>query len=84
MPSCACFPNILSVLRNFDSPDAQFLSLFQQSSKINCLSPYPKVYGWGYNGNGQLGLGNNSNQLTPCRVAALQSVCVMQVSTKVL
>ncbi|XP_028577631.1 RCC1 and BTB domain-containing protein 1 isoform X3 [Podarcis muralis] len=39
-----------------------------------------EVYGWGYNGNGQLGLGNNGNQLTPCRVAALQGLCVMQVA----
>ncbi|XP_057223353.1 RCC1 and BTB domain-containing protein 1 isoform X2 [Malurus melanocephalus] len=38
------------------------------------------VYGWGYNGNGQLGLGNNGNQLTPCRVAALHSVCVLQIA----
>ncbi|EHB06103.1 RCC1 and BTB domain-containing protein 1 [Heterocephalus glaber] len=37
-----------------------------------------EVYGWGYNGNGQLGLGNNGNQLTPVRVAALHSVCVNQ------
>ncbi|XP_006879568.1 PREDICTED: RCC1 and BTB domain-containing protein 1 isoform X2 [Elephantulus edwardii] len=35
-----------------------------------------EVYGWGYNGNGQLGLGNNGNQLTPVRVAALHSVVV--------
>lgn len=41
--------------------------------------PSSKVYGWGYNGNGQLGLGNNGNQLTPVRVAALHSVCVNQV-----
>ncbi|XP_065258401.1 RCC1 and BTB domain-containing protein 1 isoform X1 [Emys orbicularis] len=39
-----------------------------------------EVYGWGYNGNGQLGLGNNGNQLTPCRVAALHGVCVLQVT----
>ena len=38
-----------------------------------------QVYGWGYNGNGQLGLGNNGNQLTPCRLAALQGFCVQQV-----
>ncbi|XP_011533437.1 RCC1 and BTB domain-containing protein 1 isoform X2 [Homo sapiens] len=38
-----------------------------------------EVYGWGYNGNGQLGLGNNGNQLTPVRVAALHSVCVNQI-----
>ncbi|XP_028249007.1 RCC1 and BTB domain-containing protein 1-like isoform X2 [Parambassis ranga] len=38
-----------------------------------------EVYGWGYNGNGQLGLGNNGNQLTPCRLAALQGLCVQQI-----
>uniref|UniRef100_A0A8C8DEA4 BTB domain-containing protein n=3 Tax=Oncorhynchus TaxID=8016 RepID=A0A8C8DEA4_ONCTS len=39
-----------------------------------------EVYGWGYNGNGQLGLGNNGNQLTPCRLVGLQGLCVLQVS----
>ncbi|XP_075561395.1 RCC1 and BTB domain-containing protein 1 isoform X5 [Pelecanus crispus] len=39
-----------------------------------------EVYGWGYNGNGQLGLGNNGNQLTPCRVAALHGVCILQIA----
>ncbi|MGH0138062.1 UNVERIFIED_CONTAM: hypothetical protein FKN15_026039 [Acipenser sinensis] len=38
-----------------------------------------EVYGWGYNGNGQLGLGNNGNQLTPCRLTALQGMCVLQI-----
>ncbi|KAK5920658.1 hypothetical protein CgunFtcFv8_024445 [Champsocephalus gunnari] len=38
-----------------------------------------EVYGWGYNGNGQLGLGNSGNQLTPCRLAALQGLCVQQI-----
>uniref|UniRef100_A0A8C6P0S3 RCC1 and BTB domain containing protein 1 n=1 Tax=Nothobranchius furzeri TaxID=105023 RepID=A0A8C6P0S3_NOTFU len=38
-----------------------------------------EVYGWGYNGNGQLGLGNNGNQLTPCRLGGLQGVCVQQI-----
>ncbi|XP_047457554.1 RCC1 and BTB domain-containing protein 1-like [Mugil cephalus] len=38
-----------------------------------------EVYGWGFNGNGQLGLGNNGNQLTPCRLLALQGVCVQQI-----
>lgn len=37
------------------------------------------VFGWGYNGNGQLGLGNNVNQPNPCRVAGLQGVFVTQV-----
>eukprot|EP00064_Thunnus_orientalis_P013311 superscaffoldBa00002147_g13350 len=38
-----------------------------------------EVYGWGYNGNGQLGIGNNGNQLTPCRLSALQGLCIQQV-----
>jgi len=38
-----------------------------------------EVYGWGYNGNGQLGLGNNINQLTPLRVTALQGVVITSV-----
>ncbi|XP_061683885.1 RCC1 and BTB domain-containing protein 2 isoform X1 [Syngnathoides biaculeatus] len=39
-----------------------------------------EIYGWGYNCNGQLGLGNTGNQQTPCRVAALQGVKVIQVA----
>ncbi|KAM8822174.1 RCC1 and BTB domain-containing protein 2 isoform 1-T1 [Synchiropus picturatus] len=39
-----------------------------------------EIYGWGYNCNGQLGLGNNGNQQTPCRIAALQGVSVIQVA----
>ncbi|XP_077435259.1 RCC1 and BTB domain-containing protein 1 isoform X2 [Vanacampus margaritifer] len=38
-----------------------------------------EVYGWGYNGNGQLGVGHNSNQLSPCRLADLHGICVQQV-----
>ncbi|XP_069745782.1 RCC1 and BTB domain-containing protein 2-like isoform X3 [Narcine bancroftii] len=38
-----------------------------------------EVYGWGYNGNGQLGLGSNGNQPTPCRLAALQGIHVCQI-----
>ncbi|XP_056457919.1 RCC1 and BTB domain-containing protein 1 isoform X1 [Gadus chalcogrammus] len=38
-----------------------------------------ELYSWGYNGNGQLGLGNNGNQLSPCRLTALQGLCVQQV-----
>ena len=41
-----------------------------------------QVYGWGYNGNGQLGLGNNINQLNPQRVTALQGVVVTSVVRK--
>lgn len=38
-----------------------------------------QIYGWGYNCNGQLGLGNNGNQQTPCRIAALQGINIVQV-----
>ncbi|ESO96017.1 hypothetical protein LOTGIDRAFT_214601 [Lottia gigantea] len=38
-----------------------------------------EVYGWGYNGNGQLGLGNNVNQPAPCKVTALASVIIHQI-----
>ncbi|XP_061463580.1 RCC1 and BTB domain-containing protein 2 isoform X3 [Rhineura floridana] len=39
-----------------------------------------EVYVWGYNGNGQLGLGNSANQPTPCRIAALQGIHVRRVA----
>ncbi|XP_064615114.1 RCC1 and BTB domain-containing protein 1-like isoform X2 [Liolophura sinensis] len=38
-----------------------------------------EVYGWGYNGNGQLGLGSNVNQPNPCKVQALSNVIVTQI-----
>ncbi|XP_072254755.1 RCC1 and BTB domain-containing protein 1 [Pyxicephalus adspersus] len=38
-----------------------------------------QVYGWGYNGTGQLGLGSTGNQLIPCRVVFVQQVCVVQI-----
>uniref|UniRef100_G1PBC4 RCC1 and BTB domain containing protein 2 n=1 Tax=Myotis lucifugus TaxID=59463 RepID=G1PBC4_MYOLU len=38
-----------------------------------------EVYVWGYNGNGQLGLGSSGNQSTPCRLA-LQGVRVQRVA----
>lgn len=50
----------------------QFCSTF-------CSSTSFQVFGWGYNGNGQLGLGNNVNQTNPCRVSALHDVCVAQI-----
>ncbi|XP_023695221.1 RCC1 and BTB domain-containing protein 2 isoform X3 [Paramormyrops kingsleyae] len=39
-----------------------------------------EAYSWGYNCNGQLGLGNNGNQQTPCRIAALQGINVVQIA----
>ena len=56
--------------------------------KAKCIpcsnSAGDQVYGWGYNGNGQLGLGNNINQLNPQRVTALQGVVVTSVVSIVL
>nr|XP_031322313.1 RCC1 and BTB domain-containing protein 2 isoform X7 [Camelus dromedarius] len=39
-----------------------------------------EVFVWGYNGNGQLGLGSGGNQPTPCRIAALQGIRVQRVA----
>jgi RCC1 and BTB domain-containing protein len=41
-----------------------------------------EVFGWGYNGNGQLGLGNNINQNQPCKVVSLQGVIITKVLLK--
>lgn len=35
-----------------------------------------EVYGWGYNGVGQLGIGNYVNQMTPCRVGSLIGIVI--------
>ena len=43
-----------------------------------------EVYSWGYNGNGQLGVGNNVNQSNPCRIAGLQGVVIVQVGTNLV
>lgn len=40
---------------------------------------FSQVYVWGYNGNGQLGLGSSGNHSTPCRIAALQGIRVQRV-----
>uniref|UniRef100_A0A8C6UBI5 Regulator of chromosome condensation (RCC1) and BTB (POZ) domain containing protein 1 n=1 Tax=Neogobius melanostomus TaxID=47308 RepID=A0A8C6UBI5_9GOBI len=56
---------------------AMSISCGQTSSMSVCDNG--EVFGWGYNGNGQLGIGNNGNQMTPCRVQALQGVCVQQL-----
>ena len=37
------------------------------------------VYAWGYNGNGQLGLGNNINQLNACKTPTLQGIVIIKV-----
>ncbi|XP_077393631.1 RCC1 and BTB domain-containing protein 1 isoform X2 [Festucalex cinctus] len=38
-----------------------------------------EVYGWGNNTNGQLGIGNTSNQLSPCRILELPAIYVQQI-----
>ncbi|KAK2577032.1 hypothetical protein KPH14_011991 [Odynerus spinipes] len=39
-----------------------------------------EVYGWGHNGVGQLGNGNYTNQLSPCKVASLVGVVIEKVA----
>jgi len=38
-----------------------------------------QLFAWGYNGNGQLGVGNNVNQLTPCKVIGLVGTITTQI-----
>lgn len=38
-----------------------------------------QLYGWGYNGNGELGIGTNNNQHSPVRVSNLGKVFITQV-----
>lgn len=35
-----------------------------------------EVFGWGYNGVGQLGIGNYVNQLSPCKVSGLNGIVI--------
>ncbi|CAH1803231.1 unnamed protein product, partial [Owenia fusiformis] len=44
-----------------------------------CVLENGDVYGWGYNGNGQLGLGNNVNQPNPVKVQGLTGVFIISV-----
>ena len=46
-----------------------------QTSSL-ALSDAGEVYGWGYNGVGQLGIGNYVNQTSPCKVAGLVGVVI--------
>lgn len=47
---------------------------------VNVPKSFIQVYSWGYNGNGQLGLGNSViNQLVPAFVQTMQGVVVTKV-----
>ena len=46
-----------------------------QTSSI-VITDNGEVYGWGYNGVGQLGIGNYVNQLNPCKVSGLAGVVI--------
>ena len=59
---------------------------FFQVVSISCGQPSSMValengdvYAWGYNGNGQLGLGNNINQLNACKIPTLQGIVIIKV-----
>ncbi|XP_046853542.1 RCC1 and BTB domain-containing protein 1-like isoform X2 [Xenia sp. Carnegie-2017] len=49
-----------------------------QSSSM-AIDSNGELYSWGYNGNGQLGLGCNTNQPNPCRVTGLIGTFVTKV-----
>lgn len=39
-----------------------------------------QVYGWGYNGNGQLGIGSTANQLSPIRISNFNGIKVVKLA----
>ena len=43
------------------------------------LSKSGELYCWGYNGNGQLGVGSNTNHYSPCRIHLDKAVAIKQV-----
>jgi len=47
---------------------------------IFAISKEGKIYGFGYNGMGQLGLGDTSNRLTPNEVAFFNDKKIFQVA----
>ncbi|KAM0728094.1 RCC1 and BTB domain-containing protein 1 [Formica fusca] len=53
------------------------ISCGQTSSMV--VTDNGEVYGWGYNGVGQLGIGNYVNQMTPSRVGSLIGVVIIKV-----
>ncbi|XP_007910714.1 RCC1 and BTB domain-containing protein 1 isoform X1 [Callorhinchus milii] len=75
--STANQPTPRRVANSLQSKKALAIACGQTSSMA--VADNGEVYGWGYNGSGQLGIGNNGNQLTPCRLAGLQGVCVQQI-----
>ncbi|EFN61765.1 RCC1 and BTB domain-containing protein 1 [Camponotus floridanus] len=54
------------------------ISCGQTSSMV--VTDNGEVYGWGYNGVGQLGIGNYVNQMTPSRVGSLIGVVIIKVA----
>lgn len=58
------------------------ISCGQTSSMV--VTDNGEVYGWGYNGVGQLGIGNYVNQMTPSRVGSLIGVVISNRNTFIL
>lgn len=71
------FPNERNLEKFVENHSHTYRKSCTVDANLGCF----QIYGWGYNCNGQLGLGNNGNQQTPCRIAALQGVNVVQVVT---
>ncbi|XP_020287366.1 RCC1 and BTB domain-containing protein 1-like [Pseudomyrmex gracilis] len=49
-----------------------------QTSSI-AVTDNGEIYGWGYNGVGQLGIGNYVNQVNPCRIGSLLGIVIVKV-----
>jgi len=50
-----------------------------QNSSLS-LSSSGEVFSWGYNGNGQLGINNNTNQTNPCAVTSLSGLMIKKLA----
>ena len=50
-----------------------------QTSSMS-LTDEGELFAWGYNGNGQLGIGSNTNQPTPCKVFSLNTLIVTHIA----
>ncbi|XP_070539081.1 RCC1 and BTB domain-containing protein 1-like [Ptychodera flava] len=71
-------PTPRKVTHNIGSKKAKLVTCGQTSTMI--LTDTGEVSVWlGYNGNGQLGIGNNVNQSTPCKVTSLQNYVIAKI-----
>ncbi|XP_043927005.1 RCC1 and BTB domain-containing protein 1 isoform X2 [Protopterus annectens] len=73
-------PSAAPVMISINLANKKVIDVACGSHHSMALTNDGQVYGWGYNGNGQLGLGNSTNHPTPCRVTGLQGACMIQIA----